>query len=674
MHIDPPGKNLSRTVTISLIYAAVGALIVSGLVWYFGAAIGFVLVPVAVIGFGGYRMHLRRLARTTDQIAEASRIHLATVEALATAIDARDQMIGVGHVRRTQIYAVGLARLLGLPATDIEALQTAALLHDIGKLAVPERILNKPGKLTQAELEKAKVHSVVGASILENVGFQHPVVPTIRHHHEAWMGGGYPDGLKGEEIPLTARILSVADAFDTLRGARPYREAMPRSEAIRTIQAEAGARFDPTVVKTLLRNLVALEEEINAAGLSYEDESLEETAGTADFVRQIKRADREVLSPAELAREFGGSLDLNETLEIFARKVREFVPFSTCAVYLVDGSQKSAAAAHAEGEHAELLMLGRVSMGQGATGFALQQRRAVHNVDPDLDFTYCVPELLTIYETMLSVPLVAEERLIGAISLYSRDLEEYGDEHIRLLDTITGVAAEAIAKTLKHDEEQAHVMIDPMTGLPNERNLKIQFEKEAGRARRNSTNLQLVMLDLDGFKTINDTHGHKNGDRLLCDVGRVIRGQLRDYDLLGRYGGDEFIALVPDITAQEVAALCDRIQKAVGDYRLEVAENETAAVSVSIRAASYPESGETFDQIVAAAGEVMSERKTERKADDPHHSDIFAPLLLEPILNAAPEYEGPAVELAEPAVELTEPDDQELIVELDETHVVAPVH
>ena len=175
---------------------------------HFGIEFGLVMIPLAILGDLSYKIHVRRLEHQTKLISESSRIHLATVEALATAIDARDQ-VGVGHVRRTQIYAVGLGNILGLGEDEINALRTGALLHDIGKLAVPDHILSKPGNLTPAEMEKIKTHTLVGASILDKVGFPYPVVPTVKYHHEFWDGSGYPEGLCGSNIPLTARILSI---------------------------------------------------------------------------------------------------------------------------------------------------------------------------------------------------------------------------------------------------------------------------------------------------------------------------------------------------------------------------------------------------------------------------------------------------------------------------------
>ncbi|MBK9214439.1 MAG: diguanylate cyclase [Chloracidobacterium sp.] len=605
--IAPNG--ISRSVIATGI---VGIAIFSALIAYFGPEILYFLLPLCAGMALAYRLHVIRLAEKTKAIAEASRIHLATVEALATAIDARDQ-VGVGHVRRTRIYAVGIGRILGLSESDLEALRTGALLHDIGKLAVPDHILNKPGDLTPAELEKTKIHSDVGASILEKVGFDHPVVPTVRYHHECWDGSGYPAGLKGEDIPITARILSVADAFDTMRGARPYRSGLPREDARKAIQNESGKRFDPLVVSTLLRHLTAFEAELAAEGLTYGDEQdVAAASGPQCFVEQIKLANREVFSLYELAREFGSRVTLEQTLTLFTEKVSEFVPFDTCAVYLPDPERTIATAVHAQGHAANAMLSRQLRIGQGVSGFVMRSSEAAYNVDPDLDFSYSQVELAGCYSTIASVPLVADDELIGAITLYSADLEEYGEEHIRLLETISRIASDAISKSLKHSETKRYALTDPMTGLPNARSLQMQFEKEVARASRNNNGFQLLMLDLDGFKLVNDNFGHKVGDQMLREVGRVIKEQLRDYDFLARYGGDEFVALVPETSAEDVADLCDRIEQAVLEFRL-TANGREASVGVSLGGASYTRGGETFDQMIIAADKAMYNRKMMRK-------------------------------------------------------------
>jgi diguanylate cyclase (GGDEF)-like protein/putative nucleotidyltransferase with HDIG domain len=650
-------KNFSfpgQTTRTKIMWAA--ALVVAtgviGLLFArYGIELFYFIVPVFALAACGYGIHLDRLRQKTGEIVEASRLHLATVEALATAIDARDQ-VGVGHVRRTQIYAVGMGKLLGLPSKDIDAIRTGALLHDIGKLAVPDHILNKPDGLTPAEFEKTKIHSRVGASILEKVDFDCPVVATVKYHHENWDGTGYPEGLRGESIPLTARILGLAAAFDTVRTARPYRAAMTREQARQTILSEAGTRFDPTVVDTLLRNLAQLEAQINSEGLSYD----EPASSSQNYVEQIKLANREVFSLYEMAREFSSSESLHETLDMFARKIAEFVPFNTSVIYLLDHAKRNAVAAYVAGDHAGLLESRRLKAGQGATGFALKTRQTVHNVDPDLDFSHSQAELSGHYSTMASVPLLDNDELIGAITIYARDLDKYGEEHIRLLETVSRIAADAIGKSLKHDEARTHALTDPMTGLPNARNLQMQFEKEVARAKRGDNGFQLLMLDLDGFKAVNDSFGHKAGDEMLKGIGKVIADQLRDYDFLARYGGDEFVALIPDTSPEDVLDLCNRIENAVTEFALPVGDGQTASVGVSLGAAGYPKNGETFDQMVVAADRIMYERKTRRKRSAAAASGIIDQNTTLLVPAAADKYH---------------PFNDSLIVELDETHVVA---
>jgi diguanylate cyclase (GGDEF)-like protein/putative nucleotidyltransferase with HDIG domain len=577
---------------------------------HFGIEFGIVLIPLAIFGNLAYKIHTRSLEQKTRQITESSRMHLATVEALATAIDARDQ-VGVGHVRRTQIYAVGIASTLGLSEDEINAIRMGALLHDIGKLAIPDHILNKPGRLTPAELDKTKIHSTVGASILATVGFPYPVVPTVKYHHESWDGTGYPIGLKGEEIPITARILTVADIFDTLREARPYRAAVARDAAIEFLQVRAGTQFDPAIVEVLIRNLQRFEDEIAAAGLTYNQESTMLTAFDGDgetaphFVEQIKRANHEVFMLYSLAKDFSGSLNLDETLSLFTQKIAEFVPYDTCIVYLLDESGTTATATLAEGLHGADLKGRRVSVGEGATGYALKKLQPVGNVDPVLDFAFSNTEIGRDFTSMMCVPLVADEKVIGAISLYSSKISNYQDEHIRLVDTVSTIAADAIEKALKHAEAQSYALTDPMTGLPNSRSLQVQFDKEVERASRTGTTFQLLVLDVDGFKTVNDSFGHKVGDNLLKEIGRIVREQMREYDFLARYGGDEFVALVPDTDPADAKRLQRRIEDAVSSFALPVGDSGFAQVGISLGSASYPSQGELFDELIVAADKAM---------------------------------------------------------------------
>jgi diguanylate cyclase (GGDEF)-like protein/putative nucleotidyltransferase with HDIG domain len=613
-------KNKVAGTAIIYVLSIGTAFLIHFLFLKFGLMFGLVILPITIVGHIAHRIHIKRLEQKTKEIVEASRVHLATVEVLATAIDARDQ-VGVGHVRRTQIYAVGMGKILRLSDDEIHALNTGALLHDIGKLAVPDHILNKPGRLTPAEMEKTKIHASVGAAILDKVNFSYPVVPTVKYHHECWDGSGYPEGLKGNDIPLTARILSVADAYDTLRGARPYRAAVSREEARKFIINGAGTQFDPKIVDIFLRNLKKFETNMEDEKLSYNQENQDSDVSffhqddrhSKSYVEQIKRANREVFTLYELARIFGSSLNMKETFSLFAEKIGELVPFDTCVIYLFDETESKATAVYAEGKNAAALLNRSLKPGEGATGYVLKKRLPVCNVNPGLDFSFCQLEFVQEYSAMASLPLIADEKMLGAVSLYSCVLENYEDEHLRLLETVSRIASDAISKSIYHAETETKALTDPMTALPNARSLQIQFEKEVARADRNGSRFQVLMLDLDGFKAVNDTFGHKVGDKLLRELSKVMRGQLRDYDFLARYAGDEFVAIIPETDKISVDELCQRIEKSVNDFILPVGDGKFARVGISIGAAAYPTSGGTIDQIVIAADKAMYSVKARRK-------------------------------------------------------------
>ncbi|HXI91115.1 MAG TPA: HD-GYP domain-containing protein, partial [Blastocatellia bacterium] len=242
--------NYAWTSLTYIASASAAGLIYLAMIQY-GMALLLAAGPLVAIIFATCHLYFKQSDERAKATERISRLHLATVEALATAIDAKDE-ITHDHVYRVQVYACGLARHFGLSEPEIEALKAGALLHDVGKIAVPDYILNKPGKLTAAEFEKMKIHTVVGAQILERVNFPYPVVPIVRHHHERWDGRGYPDGLKGDLIPLTARILTVADCFDAVREDRQYRKGMSRDEACQFLSGNAAAQFDPNVVEAFL--------------------------------------------------------------------------------------------------------------------------------------------------------------------------------------------------------------------------------------------------------------------------------------------------------------------------------------------------------------------------------------------------------------------------------------
>ncbi|HAF16008.1 MAG TPA: hypothetical protein DCK99_20410 [Blastocatellia bacterium] len=568
-----------------------------------------------------------RLSAKTRETEELSRIHFATAEALATAIDAKDQTTHC-HVRRVQIYAAGMGEVFGLSKAEIAALKAGALLHDVGKLAVPAHIINKPGRLTPAEFEKMKIHTTVGAQILSRIDFPYPVTPIVRHHHEQWDGLGYPDGLKGEQIPLTARIISVVDCFDSVREDRPFRRGMTRDEAIAFLLRGSGTHFDPTVVDLFIKHLPRFESQIAAVGLpqqlppnqtrepfALQEVDITQTRERGSYMAydQIKSAHQEVYALYEIARTFGSSLDVRNTVEVLVDKVGHVVPFDTCAVYIYDELKGHATTAHVAGRNAKVLAARCIAPGEGVTGFALANRSPINQLHPSLDFAGL--QLEREYRSMASLPLFKDDMLLGALSVYSADLEQYTDDHMRLLETVTRLASDALSNAMHHAEAESNALTDPLTGLPNARHIALRFDEEASRARRTGRPFQVVMLDLDDFKLVNDTFGHKVGDKMLREMGRIIQTQLREYDFLARYAGDEFVAIVQELIGTQVEDLRSRIETTVSEFSLHLRGRGQARVGISVGTATYGVEGETLDQLLVAADQAMYRAKSSHKLE-----------------------------------------------------------
>jgi diguanylate cyclase (GGDEF)-like protein/putative nucleotidyltransferase with HDIG domain len=618
-----PGKNPGKRYRVFIV---AGAAFIAA--WAIHQAFSLALLSITIFaGAQIVRLAWSRLNAKTRETEELSRVHFATAEALATAIDAKDQTTHC-HVRRVQIYAAGLGKVLGLSSAEIAALKAGALLHDIGKLAVPAHIINKPGRLTPAEFEKMKIHTTVGAQILSRVEFPYPVMPIVRHHHEQWDGLGYPDGLKAEQIPITARIISVVDCFDSVREDRPFRRGMTRDEAIAFLLRGSGNHFDPRVVELFIENLPQFEAQIAALGLPQQLPSTEARQPLAltevDMAQtrergaymaydQIKSAHQEVYALYEIARTFGSSLDVRNTVEVLVDKVGHVVPFDTCVVYLYDELKGYAQPAHVAGRNAQLLAGKCFAPGQGVTGFALANRTPVNQLHPSLDLAGL--EIEHEYRAMASLPLFKDNMLLGALSVYSTELEQYTDDHMRLLETVTRLASDALSNATQHAQAESNALTDPLTGLPNARYMALRFDEESSRARRNARPFQVVMLDLDDFKIVNDTFGHKVGDKMLREMGRIIQAQLREYDFLARYAGDEFVAIVQELVGNQVEDLRQRIETAVSEFTLNVRGGGKARVGISVGTATYGVEGETLDQLLVAADQAMYRAKSAHKLD-----------------------------------------------------------
>ena len=417
--------------------------------------------PVFLAIYFGQRQYRNGVQQ---RMAVMEKAHRETIEALAVAINAKDEVTH-DHVLRVQIYAAGVARILGCSDPEIEALKAGALLHDIGKIAVPDHILNKPGKLTAAEFEKMKIHTIAGAQILSRVEFPYPIVPVVRHHHERWDGHGYPDGLSGEDIPLTARILTVVDCFDAVREDRQYRKAMTREEAIDLIIRGSGAQYDPTVVGAFIAHLPEFETEIRShRGSSLPTFGIEPTEQLSEAARLVPPAaglaeDEEAQKGASgaiqdeltaltgLAQGMIGARSRDEIVNALAVRLQSIVPYCLCTITLVDPRTGQNVVVGGDGPQWMLLKGRVIGAGEGVTGWVLANRKPFCNTDPKLDLPTSFSEHSQNYLTLAAFPIIKDSIMYGAVSIYSSVLAEYTPAHQKMLTDALSMVASAFSAT-----------------------------------------------------------------------------------------------------------------------------------------------------------------------------------------------------------------------------------
>jgi diguanylate cyclase (GGDEF)-like protein/putative nucleotidyltransferase with HDIG domain len=607
--------------------------------WQGGGGLPFIFVGLLIIilvhllyHFNEQRVEEIRRAENEKMrhVQEMADLHMNTIESLAIAIDAKDQTTH-GHVRRTQIYAMELGRMLGVSDSELDALRAGALLHDVGKLAVPEYILNKPGKLTAAEFDKMKIHTVVGGDIIKRVNFPYPVEDIVRFHHEKWDGTGYPKGLKADHIPLVARIISVVDFYDATRCDRPYRVGMKREDSLALLRRMAGSSFDPRVVEKFCDQIDYFDSLIAAQDIQ-EQVASEENAGLANArpdaglasdilgapgdsgFRSIAEAQREVFALHEIAQTIGSSLNLQDTVTLVSSKLRAIVPFDTCIISIVDDKSGKALAAHIAGDHAEAFARRRITIGEGITGWVIANARSMCNTSPELDLVGVPEEIASNIRGVLVSPLIREDGAFGAITLYSANRSSYTSEQVRLLESVCQHASSALNNALMFEKTKESALTDPLTELPNARALHLSLEQRIAECQRlNREPLTVLSMDLDDFQKVNNAHGHGIGDRVLATVADVIKKQLRQMDVLARYAGDEFVAIMPMASSDVAQMVAERIRTAVESYKFPVRTGKTMQVGISIGIGCFPVDGETAELLLMTADRNMQRDKHARK-------------------------------------------------------------
>ena len=602
----------------------VGAAVAWAILW-FNASLGWqtplLLVPVAYLMYRSYHLYLGKLVEERKHAGEIADLHLRTIEALALAIDAKDHTTH-DHLERVRSYAVEIGKQMGVSDLELEALRAAALLHDIGKLAVPEHIINKPGRLTPEEFEKMKIHPSVGGQILERVKFPYPVVPIVRSHHERWDGSGYPDGLAGEQIPVGARILAAVDCLDALISDRQYRRAIPLEEAMREIVRLSGSQFDPRVVEILERQYPELERIAKAEFYCAEApklagdiklslgatpgagfETVQKNLSKGDFLASIVAARYEAQALLEFSIDLGNSLSLYETLSVVAARCKKLVPYDSIAIYLARGEKLIPE--YVTGDDFRMFSSLEIPIGEGLSGWVALNQKPIVNGNPSVEPGYLNdPHIASSMSSALAVPLMAnDDQLLGVLALYRMHKDAFSSDHLRILLSISDKIGASIENAVKYQVATDSATVDYLTGLPNARALFVHLDAEIARCRRDGGNLALIVCDLDGFKAINDKLGHVAGNKVLKAFASKLALACREYDFVSRMGGDEFVLITPGLNRAAAQEICERVKAAAQESVGEICAG--SCLSASVGAAFYPSDANDGEQLLVEADKRM---------------------------------------------------------------------
>jgi diguanylate cyclase (GGDEF)-like protein len=488
-----------------------------------------------------------------------------------------------------------------------------------------------------------KIHPVVGAEILERVEFPYPVVPIVRSHHEKWDGTGYPDGLAGKEIPMGARILAAVDCLDALASDRQYRRALPLDLAMAEVAKLSGKSFDPEVVAILGRKYVELERlatnqpiamaklskdikiargDAPAAGFEVSQPSTLPATREYDFLDSIAAARQEVHLLFELTQDLGSSLSLDETLSVVSVRLKRLVPYDAIAVYVArDGRLQPE---YVTGESFRLLSSLQIPIGQGVSGWVAETGRPVLNGNPAVESSQLADGNGSgPLRSALAVPLVGLNGTVGVLTLYRTDKDAFSADHLRVLLAVTSKVSLAVENALRFRQVETTATTDFVTDLPNARSMFLRLDSELARSKRAQEPLTVLVCDLDGFKMVNDCHGHLVGNKVLRAVGSALRESCREYDYVARMGGDEFVLILPASDRESMYHRIAALRQIGGAAGCTVTGME--AMTMSIGEAFYPQDGADAEQLLAEADRRMYRAKQHARLPRPAVAALETP-------------------------------------------------
>ncbi len=546
--------------------------------------------------------HLAIALHNSRLFEQVRGLHVASIKALAAAVDARDPYTH-GHSARVSEFAAVIAREMGLPPEQVEMVRFAGLLHDIGKIGISDQILRKVGPLDPIERAVMMSHPASGAAILEKTQAHVDMVPLIRHHHEWFAGGGYPDGISGDRIPLGARILAVADALDAMISDRPYRLGLGLDQARERLMAGQGTQFDPQVVQAFLRasendgiNWTAVQEK-----WGHRQAAAAEASPNVGQILPIHGKELSIIY--RIGLEMRLILNLSHLLHRILTILYDAMGQNMYFILLTEEVSGDLMLEAVVGTSA-VKGRTRIPKGTGVSGWVAEhgETQLIRDASEDPRFVQApgIENRSGIY-----VPLTAEGHTIGVLAIESKAPDAFGQDDLLLVTAVAGQISTAIQVSKAHDLAAQAAFRDGLTGLHNYPSFYRRLDEEIARANQQGGPVALVIFDVDDLKAVNDTAGRLAGDKALRAIARCLEGQARDCDSVARYGGDEFAMILPGRDRHDAIEIVSRIMEDRASQRLELEGRHIPMPGLSWGVATYPGDGLRGADLVKSADSRM---------------------------------------------------------------------
>ncbi len=539
------------------------------------------------------------VAADNSRLYERTRdLYLASIKTLAATVDAKDPYTH-GHSNRVASYAREIAKRMNLDDDQVVAIHLAGLLHDIGKIGIPDSILQKPGRLDPDERALIIEHAALGAKIISENPSLIPLAPLVRHHHEWFNGGGYPDGLEGTDIPLGAAIISVADTYDTMTTDRPYRAAPGREKAIAELKRCSGSQFHPGVVAMFLSMQETDETSEMTAVPTYQPYLVAGRISTVD-TRAMRIIYRVVQTIGEVT-------DLSGFITRVVDLIQREIGTGTVDIYLKDVDSHELISTTPATEETGIKEL-RIEPGAGLAGWVAEHRVPARVEDTQHD-AWGNRGRHPRTRSHLAVPLLIDGETIGVIDVQSPRTGSFTSDDETLLVIVAQQLAQVVEVAQLHDQLKKSAVLDGLTGVANHRHFYQRLEAELAGAIRNEYDVSVMLIDVDGLKLINDTHGHIAGDAALKALAALLERESRSTDIVARYGGDEFAVILPGVDEGGALQYAARIERTIIDSTFQLHGSSIPLPSISWGISSRGRDGDRAVTLVSEADSRMYRNK-----------------------------------------------------------------